>query len=68
MTISAEEKRRRESVIAFARGSVRFEGISLDDDMEAINTRYINGEIDNAEHSRLCLQYIDSLQVEKLAA
>ena len=60
MLISPEEKRRRQSVIDFARGSVRFEGIILNDDIEAINQRYINGEIEMAEHTRLCLARIDA--------
>ena len=70
MIISAEEKRRRQSVIDFARGSVRFEGIVLNDEIEAINQRYINGEIEMAEHTRLCLARIEAVAADpvKMAA
>lgn len=57
--IDNDEKTRRKEVIDFARGSVRFEGIVLDAVLEAINQRYIDGEIDMAEHTRLCLAHID---------
>jgi hypothetical protein len=49
-TISAEERARRQAAIDFARGSVRLEGYILDADIEAINRRFIDGEITGDEH------------------
>lgn len=60
--ISLEEKQRRLEIINFARGNVRYEGVVLSNEIEAINQRYINGEIDKAEHSKLCI-----LQIKKEA-
>jgi hypothetical protein len=48
--ISAEESARRRAEVDFARGSVRFEGFILGADIEAINERYINGELTSDEH------------------
>lgn len=54
--ITQEEKQRRQELINFALGNVRFEGVVLSNLVEAINQRYINGEIDKSEHSQLCIQ------------
>lgn len=56
--IAEEERARRRAAVDFARGSVRFEGITLSPDIEAINERYINGEISTDEHVALCQQSI----------
>lgn len=56
--ISEEERARRRAAVDFARGSVRLEGITLSPDIEAINERYINGEISTDEHVALCQQSI----------
>ena len=53
--ITQEEKQRRQELINFALGNVRFEGVVLSNLVEAINQRYINGEIDKLEHSQLCI-------------
>ena len=53
--ITQEEKNRRQKVIDFARGNVRYEGVILSEEVEAINQRYINGEIDIEEHTELCI-------------
>ncbi|MDM8356168.1 antitoxin VbhA family protein [Pandoraea communis] len=58
--ISPEERIRREKIIGFARGSVRYEGIVLTPEIEGLNDLYINGEIDKTEHTRRCLAVIDS--------
>lgn len=70
MMISAEEKRRRQSIIDFARGNVRYEGIVLDDGIEAINALYVSGEIEMAEHTRRVLAHIKATDASsvKLAA
>lgn len=48
-TISDAERARREAEVNFARGSVRYEGGILTDEIEQLNARYIDGEIDSAE-------------------
>ncbi|WP_454887983.1 antitoxin VbhA family protein [Sphingomonas oryzagri] len=45
--ISEAERARRVGEIDFARGSVRYEGGILADDIEQLNARYIAGEIDS---------------------
>ena len=45
--ISQEERTRREREVNFARGSVRYEGGILSDEIEQLNARYIAGEIDS---------------------
>jgi hypothetical protein len=47
--ISEAERARRLSEISFARGSVRYEGGILSDEIEQLNARYIAGEIDSDE-------------------
>lgn len=53
--ITQEEKNKRQKVIDFARGNVRYEGVILSDAVEILNQRYVNGEIDKAEHTALCI-------------
>ncbi|NIJ09310.1 hypothetical protein FHS31_002942 [Sphingomonas vulcanisoli] len=48
--ISTEERARRQEAVDFARGSVRFEGFELNAEAEAINRRFIDGELTVAEH------------------
>lgn len=48
--ITPEERARREEAVSFARGSVRFEGFELNEQAEAINRRFIDGELTVAEH------------------
>ncbi len=45
--ITAAERARRQSEIDFARGSVRYEGGILTDEIECLNARYIAGEFDS---------------------
>jgi len=47
--ISEAERARREREVSFARGNVRYEGGILPDDIEWLNARYIDGEIDSDE-------------------
>ncbi|WP_029624107.1 antitoxin VbhA family protein [Sphingomonas sp. PAMC 26617] len=47
--ISEAERARRLSEVNFARGSVRYEGGILSDEIEQLNARYIAGEIDSDE-------------------
>lgn len=62
--ISKEERSRRQAAVDFARGSVRFEGIVLSEEIEAINRRYIAGEITSEEHTAL----IKTTVASKIAA
>lgn len=47
--ITSEERARRQAEVDFARGSVRYEGGTLPDEIERLNARYIAGEIDSGE-------------------
>jgi len=49
-TLSAEEKAFREAQVAYGRGTVRLEGFHLSEAFEALNQRYIAGEITFEEH------------------
>lgn len=53
--ITEQERARRREAFEFARGSVRFEGIVLSAEAEALAERFINGEITLEEHTRLHL-------------
>lgn len=44
--ISKEERAKRAAAVAFGRANVRLEGFDVGPAAEAINDRYINGEID----------------------
>ena len=47
--ISEAERARRKREVSFARGSIRYEGGILSDEVERLNARYIDGEIDSDE-------------------
>lgn len=49
--ITAAERARRIEAINFARGSVALEGGKLSAEVERLNARFIEGEIDSAEHT-----------------
>lgn len=53
-----QERKEREAIIAYARGSVRLEGIVLSPAAEALAQRYIDGEISLEEHTRLGLALV----------
>jgi uncharacterized membrane-anchored protein len=50
--ISEAERAKRKAAIDFARGSCRFEGIILEDEVETLNQQYINGEMTGAEFTQ----------------
>lgn len=50
MSISAQERATRQKAIDFARASVELEGFTLSPEVEAINQRYIDGELSGDEH------------------
>jgi hypothetical protein len=43
------ERVRRQKAVDYARGSVRLEGFVLDAHIEALNQRYVNGELTSEE-------------------
>ena len=45
-----EERIRRQRAVDFARGSVQLSGGGLDPEVEALNARYIAGEMSDDEH------------------
>ena len=47
--ISDDERHRRQKAVDYARASVRLEGFTLDADIEALNQRYVAGELTSAE-------------------
>ena len=48
-TISDDERCRRQKAIDYARGSVRLESFTLDPGIEALNQRYVEGDLTRAE-------------------
>jgi uncharacterized membrane-anchored protein len=54
--ITEQERQRRRAAFEFARGSVRFEGIVISAQAEALAERHINGEITMDEFIRLGLE------------
>lgn len=68
MIINEEERQQRSEAIRYARNSVRLEGVVLDAEIEALNQRFINGEIDKAEHTRLILEHVGLEDPGKTAA
>lgn len=53
--ITEQEQKRRKEIIDFSRGNVRFEGVILSKEVEDINQKYINGDIEIEEHTNLCI-------------
>ena len=49
--ISDVERARRKQNIDYARGTLRYDGIHLTPEIEAINARFIDGYLTNSEHS-----------------
>ena len=50
-TTAAAERARRQKAVDSARRSIRLEGFELDAETEALNQRYIDGEMTSLEHS-----------------
>ncbi len=47
--ISDDERHRRQKAVDYARGSVRLEGFIISPDIEALNQRYVDGELTSDE-------------------
>lgn len=60
--ISAEEKQKRVESVQFAMGSVRLEGVVLPNEVLVLNNKFIDGEIDNEEHTRLLIDFAMSME------
>lgn len=48
--LSGEERTARQKAVNFARGSIQLSGGELDSEVEALNARYITGELSGDEH------------------
>lgn len=48
--ITDEERARRQHQVNFARGSVRLEGFILGQKVEALNRRFLEGELSSDQH------------------
>jgi len=57
--ISEEERAQRKREVDFARGSVRYEGVILGDEIEALCQQYINGELTSEEFDAVVDKSID---------
>ena len=54
--IDETEQARRQREVDFARGSVRYEGGILSDEIERLNARYVAGEISSDELTTAILE------------
>jgi hypothetical protein len=54
--ISEAERDRRRAAIAYGRGSVRLEGFVVSPEAEALNQRYIDGELTREELTQAILK------------
>lgn len=49
--LTTEERQKRQDAVNFARGNVQLSGGSLSDEIEALNARFIDGELTSDEHT-----------------
>lgn len=56
--ISDEERRSRQKAVDYARGSVRLEGFILGPDIDALNQRYVEGELTSDELTAAILRAV----------
>jgi hypothetical protein len=54
--ISAKERARREEAVRYGRGTVRLEGFIVSAEAEALNQRYIDGELTSEELTAAILE------------
>ena len=57
-SISDEERRSRQKAVDYARGSVRLEGFILGPDIDALNQRYVEGELTSDELTAAILRAV----------
>lgn len=60
--ISVTEKQKRVEAVQFAMGSVRLEGVVLPEEIMVLNQKFIDGEIDNTEHTRLLIDFATNMK------
>ena len=60
--ISQQEKQKRVDSVQFAMGSVRLEGVVLPNEVLVLNKKFIDGEINNEEHTRLLIDFAMSME------
>lgn len=63
--ITPEEKAKRARAVAFGTANVRLEGFAIGPEAQAINDRYINGEISSAEQMELILALAAKIKAAK---
>ncbi len=54
--ISAEERTRRKAAVGYGRGTVRLEGFAVSAEAEALNQRYVDGELTSEELTTAILE------------
>ena len=59
--LSDEERIRRQRAVDFARGSVQLSGGGLTPETEALNARYISGELSDREHTDAVIAHARTL-------
>ena len=59
--LSGEERMARQKAVDFARGSIELSGGGLSPEIEALNRRYIAGDLSSDEHLEAMLAYGRSL-------
>lgn len=64
-TITPEEKAKRAKAVAFGTANVRLEGFTIPPEAQAINDRYINGEISSEEQRVLLFALAATLRAER---
>lgn len=62
---SPEEKAKRANAVDFGTANVRLEGFTIGPEAQAINERYINGEISSEEQRALLFALAASLRTAK---
>jgi hypothetical protein len=63
--ISREEKAKRANAVAFGIANARLEGFTIGPEAQAINNRYINGEISSEEQRDLLFALAATLRTTK---
>lgn len=59
--ISDEERKRRQYAVDFGRGSIQLSGGELDAETEALNARYVAGELSDREHTDAVIAHARTL-------
>lgn len=57
LVITDKERALRIEAVDYARASIRLEGFVLDDEIERLNTLYVDGLLTSAEHSAAIVEW-----------